>query len=114
ARPCTWTPASTPSACTYPRTRRGRPSRPVPSAVQPLSVATPSVTSLSVLIPTHGRAELLPRVVNAWAAQDIGSASGYQIVVVDDGSPDATAAVLDELEGRHPQVLTVVRQPNRG
>lgn len=72
------------------------------------------MTSLSVLIPTHGRAELLPRVVNAWAALDPGSAPGYQIVVVDDGSPDGTAAVLDELEERHPQVLTVVRQPNRG
>lgn len=101
-----------------------------------------------MLIPTYGRAELLPRVVAAWAqlAPDSAAPAGgrpggqparwsactsagtgagqtghrsdpqfdYQIVVVDDGSPDDASAVLAQLQHSHPDLLTVVRQENRG
>src|SRR5690606_3684786 len=70
--------------------------------------------SVSVVIPTYGRAALLPRVVDTWAALAPSVAGGCQVVVVDDGSPDATASVLGGLAERHPGLLTVVRQPNGG
>ncbi len=79
-------------------------------------MAGPPATSLSVLIPTYGRAATLERVVNAWAAlaPPHGERLELQVVVVDDGSPDETGTVLDGLVERFPQLLTVVRQPNRG
>ena len=51
---------------------------------------------LSVLIPTHERAELLPRVLRAWRDRLSGGPEA-EIVVVDDGSRDATPRVLAEL-----------------
>jgi len=53
---------------------------------------------LSVLIPTHERAELLPRVLHAWRERLSGGPEA-EIVVVDDGSRDATQQVLAELAG---------------
>jgi len=77
-------------------------------------VAPTFASSLSVLIPTYGRAQLLPRLVAAWAALAPGEATDYQLVVVNDGSPDDTGAVLAELEAEYPALLKVVHQPNRG
>jgi glycosyltransferase involved in cell wall biosynthesis len=51
---------------------------------------------LSVLIPTHERAELLPRVLRAWRERLTGGPSA-EIVVVDDGSSDATPRVLAQI-----------------
>lgn len=52
---------------------------------------------LSVLIPTHERAELLPRVLRAWRERLSGGPAA-EIVVVDDGSRDNTPRVLAELD----------------
>jgi len=51
---------------------------------------------LSVLIPTHERAELLPRVLRAWRDR-LSDGPEAEIVVVDDGSRDGTPRVLAEL-----------------
>lgn len=56
----------------------------------------PDRPELSVLIPTHERAELLPRVVRAWRERLAGGPAA-EIVVVDDGSRDATPQVLARL-----------------
>jgi glycosyltransferase involved in cell wall biosynthesis len=53
---------------------------------------------VSVLIPTHQRAELLPRVLHAWRERLAGGPPA-EIVVVDDGSADATQYVLTEMAG---------------
>ncbi len=76
----------------------------------------PGSGSLSVIVPTYGRAALLPRVVEAWAAlAPTGWPDGaFQLVVVDDGSPDDTGEVLKALEKRFQGLLTVVRQANGG
>lgn len=69
-----------------------------------------------MLIPTHGRAATLAHVVSAWAAlaPEHGERCEFQIVVVDDGSPDGTGQVLDDLLERFQHLLTVVRQANGG
>jgi glycosyltransferase involved in cell wall biosynthesis len=51
---------------------------------------------LSVLIPTHQRAELLPRVLRAWRDRLSGGPAA-EIVVVDDGSTDDTPRVLAQV-----------------
>lgn len=66
---------------------------------------------ISVVIPTHNRAHLLARAVESAVAQ---TRSPDEIIVVDDGSTDDTAAVIGELidaKARHsPEILYVVQQ----
>jgi len=51
---------------------------------------------ISVVIPTHERAALLERSLESFAVQTLPS-SAYEVVVVDDGSEDATADVCARL-----------------
>ena len=68
---------------------------------------------LSVVVATYGRADLLPRLVRSLEAQV--DAPPFDVVVVDDCSPDETRAVLGRLAGRTTLRLQVLRQPrNRG
>jgi glycosyltransferase involved in cell wall biosynthesis len=52
-----------------------------------------SAAELSVVVPTHDRAEALARCLDALAAQRVDVP--FEVVVADDGSTDATASVLD-------------------
>lgn len=67
---------------------------------------------LSIVIPTHNRRDvLLSRTLPAIFEQDF-PADEYEVIVVVDGSTDATAEALREL--RPPCSLLVIEQPNRG
>lgn len=63
---------------------------------------------MSVVIPTHNRARLLPEAIHSALAQ--GDAVG-EIIVVDDGSTDDTAAVLNHFHGG---LVRSIRQPQSG
>lgn len=72
-----------------------------------------STPSLSVVIPTFNEASWLPRTLSALrTAIDRASWPDVQIVVVDDGSTDETASVLERDNGTPP--VEVIRQENRG
>ena len=58
--------------------------------------ATPGQTQLSVIIPTHNRAELLGFSLQSLVKQSLPK-SGYEVIVVDDGSSDGTADVCQRL-----------------
>ncbi len=62
---------------------------------------------ISVVIPTHDRAALLPRALDSVLAQ---SRPADEILVVDDGSRDDTA----ELVARRYPMVRLLRQPQRG
>jgi Glycosyltransferases involved in cell wall biogenesis len=66
---------------------------------------------ISVVVPTYNEAENLPELVEhldrALAGRD------YEVVVVDDRSPDGTAEVAKRLSGRYP-VRVLVREDRRG
>lgn len=62
---------------------------------------------ISVVIPTYNRAESLKDAIDSVFAQ---SFQDFELIVVDDGSQDATAQVL----GLYGNRLTAVRQPNSG
>lgn len=81
----------------------------MPSSAEP--APPPAIT---VAVSTHGRADLLPRLVGALAEQTIDP-HRFEVVIVDDGSPDDTAAVLERLAADVPFTLRVLRHPrNRG
>lgn len=65
---------------------------------------------ISVVMPCYNGAARLRAAVDSVFAQTY---SAVELVVVNDGSTDDSAAVLDELAARHPR-LHAVHQPNRG
>jgi len=66
------------------------------------------MTELTVVIPTHGKRPLLQATLTALAAQDLEPES-WNVVVVDDASPDDTPMFLEEEAGRWGARLRVVR-----
>lgn len=52
--------------------------------------------SISIVLPTHNRAQLLPRAVRSVLAQ---TDADFELVVIDDGSSDGTQDVLASLAG---------------
>jgi GT2 family glycosyltransferase len=88
---------------------------PLPVLGSPPAELDPPLGSVevAVCVATHGRAGLLPRLVAALEAQTLDP-DRFEVVIVDDGSPDATGDVLDDLAARSPLRLRVLRLPTRG
>jgi glycosyltransferase involved in cell wall biosynthesis len=67
---------------------------------------------VSVVIPCYGQARYLPEAVRSVVAQTSGD---WEIVIVDDGSPDETAVVAAGLIAQHgPARMRLIRQANGG
>ena len=80
-------------------------------SADPLSRRTESITAV---LPAYNEADNLAHVVDELAAVLEAEFNEWQIVVVDDGSTDGTAAVLDELEAHHAQLGSIRSRVNRG
>lgn len=65
---------------------------------------------ISVVVPSFNYAGVLPRALNSVLAQH---EPGVEVVVVDDGSTDNTAAVLEDIRRAWPE-LVVISQENAG
>jgi len=66
---------------------------------------------MSVVIPTLNKVELLRQTLAALRGQDLGRPGAWEVVVVDDGSSDGTAAYLGAQSDWHSPELRVVRPP---
>ena len=66
---------------------------------------------VSVILPTYNRASFLP---DAFAAIRSQTFQHWELVVVDDGSTDDTAATVDRLAAECQRPVRVVRQANAG
>ncbi len=68
---------------------------------------------VSVVIPTWNRADVVADCVEAVLAQDYPT-ERYELIVVDDGSTDGAAALLDPIAESRPDRFRLVRQDHRG
>src|SRR2546430_4123246 len=87
------------------------PARGPPGSLGTVS-ANPLLPSLSVVIPVYNEQDWIERSVGALLASASAASWPIEVVVVDDGSTDATPARLDELRERHG--ITVLSQANSG
>jgi glycosyltransferase involved in cell wall biosynthesis len=73
-----------------------------------------AAVDVSVLVPAKDEAENLPEFVRL-CAEALGPAGfSFEVVVVNDGSSDATGAVLAELQRSHPFLRVVTHRRQRG
>src|SRR5690348_16113195 len=89
-----------------------RPSR--PDAEARMNQIQQRPLDVSVLIPAKDEAENLPELARL-CGEALGKAGfTFEVVVVDDGSTDATPTVLAELEGKYPFLRHVTHRQRRG
>ncbi len=69
---------------------------------------------VSVLVPAKDEEANLPRFVELAAVAFAGTGISFEVIVIDDGSQDATWAVLGELMGRYPFLRRVRHRHRQG
>ncbi|MDQ6737142.1 MAG: glycosyltransferase family 2 protein [Gemmatimonadota bacterium] len=69
---------------------------------------------VSVLVPAKDEAENLPEFMRQAAATFAAEPGKYEVVVIDDGSTDATNAVLEELRKQYPFLHSIRHRNRRG
>ena len=69
---------------------------------------------VSIIVPTYGEAENLPRLIPQLGAALAPRGWEWEVIVVDDNSPDETPRVLSELARAYPQLRCLIRKEDRG
>lgn len=77
---------------------------------RPGPAVKPGGLSVSVVIPTYRRPELLVRCLDALGAQTLPP-TAYEVLVVDDGSTEDTRACVSDFAGRHPALSVRYLRP---
>ena len=67
------------------------------------------MNKLSIIVPIYGVEQYLCKCVDSLLLQDLPS-SEYEIILVDDGSPDACPAICDEYAASHNNIRVVHRK----
>ncbi|MBR0046244.1 MAG: glycosyltransferase [Bacteroidaceae bacterium] len=68
---------------------------------------------LSVIVPVYNVENFLPRCLDSLLRQGMGVGE-YEVICVNDGSPDNSAAILADYEKQHPDIFRVITQENQG
>jgi len=77
-------------------------------------VAEDEYVLISVVVCTYGRASMLDRVLRSVVTQTL-EPSRYEVIVVDNGTPDDTQAVVRRLHAENPAVrLVLIEEPRQG
>jgi hypothetical protein len=77
------------------------------------SIPEVSAPDVTVVVAVYNTMPYLETCLTSLAEQSIGT-DRLQVVAVDDGSTDGSAALLDRFAASYPSVFTVVHQPNSG
>ena len=85
----------------------------LPSQVQRLSVADIR-PDISVVVPIYNEVESLPHLIDAIASTLNGTELSYELICVDDGSTDGSAALLKETALTSPNLRAVILRRNYG
>jgi glycosyltransferase involved in cell wall biosynthesis len=72
------------------------------------------VASISAVIPAHNEERIIASTVEAVDETLAGLVDDYEIIVVNDGSRDATPRIVEELGRQRPAVRLVSHEVNRG
>lgn len=67
---------------------------------------------LSIIVPLYNSEKYLPKCLDSLLNQDIQK-QDYEIILVDDGSPDSSRQIAEEYASHHSNI-TVLSQPNKG
>lgn len=65
---------------------------------------------VTVIVPTYNEAENLPKLVSALFALPL---ENLKLLIVDDGSPDGTGQIADELVAQHPSRISVMHRAGK-
>lgn len=68
---------------------------------------------ISVIVPTYNRANQLGACLDCLLNQSLDK-NKYEIIIVNDGSNDATLKVIEAYQNNNPGIFIYVEQPNRG
>ena len=69
-----------------------------------------SVMQFSILIPVYKAESFLEKTVQSALAQE----GDFEIVLVEDGSPDGSGALIDRLAAEHPERIRGIHRPHAG
>jgi glycosyltransferase involved in cell wall biosynthesis len=81
---------------------------------QELQAREGTAPQVSILVPARDEAENLPRFIQLCAESLNAAPFSFEVIVVDDGSRDATPSVLTELERAHPFLRSMSHRRGRG
>jgi glycosyltransferase involved in cell wall biosynthesis len=73
-----------------------------------------SKISLSVVLPAHNEAENIQATVEKCVEYLEGKVSDYEVVVVNDGSGDATKDIVSDMSSKNSKVVLVNHEVNKG
>src|SRR3712207_5282079 len=76
-----------------------------------MPASAPEFRKLSVLVAAYNEEETLRPCIEAVVAAGLPAGLGREIIIVDDGSSDATWKIARQLEAEHPHVIRIFRQP---
>jgi glycosyltransferase involved in cell wall biosynthesis len=79
-----------------------------------VSTSAPRLPGLSIVLPCYDEAPNVARAVDEARAAALAHADAIEIIVVDDGSADATGALAGAMAARHRDVRVVRHGENRG
>jgi len=73
-----------------------------------------STLTLSVVLPAHNEAENIQNTVDNCVSYLEGKVSDYEVVVVNDGSQDATKDIVLEMSSKNSKIVLVNHEVNKG
>ena len=65
----------------------------------------------SIVVPVYNVEEYIEKCINSILKQDYHD---FEIIIVNDGSTDGSKDIIDEIAKKHPEIIKVIHQKNKG